>query len=462
MKKTQTAAEETTDRSAEPLGDFGDAVQETVTAAIYTVNRDGVITAWNKGAEQLLGYTADEVLGAPCKIIGSTTCAGADCIDGAFACPLFADGGVWSRRCAVKHQSGRLIPVLKTGQILESDGEVVGGVETLTDISALVGEKTTAVICETTPSAPQGKEPEPGSRRMVGSADCMQAVRALAQRASESDVTVLLLGESGTGKELLAEAIHTGGPLASNPFVRVDCASLSDTLLESELFGHVKGAFTGANAARRGRFEAADGGSVFLDEIGDMSLHVQKKLLRFLQSREFERVGDNQTRRVDVRIISATHRDLREMVERGTFREDLFWRLSAFPIELPPLRQRIDDVVALAEHFLQLHWRQDTPTPSLSGEVRQLLLGHGWPGNCRELENVMWYAATLARDDQVSPEHLPPQFGMTVAKPQSEDSQSLLAALERCKWNRSKAAALLGISRVTLWRRMQKLGISPE
>ncbi|MCK5800448.1 MAG: sigma-54-dependent Fis family transcriptional regulator, partial [Deltaproteobacteria bacterium] len=302
-----------------------------------------------------------------------------------------------------------------------------------------------------------------GSRRMVGGAACMDTVRALAQRAATSDVSVLILGESGTGKELLAESIHLNGPLAKRPFIRVDCASLSDTLLESELFGHVKGAFTGATTTRQGRFEIADGGTILLDEIGDITPQLQKKLLRFLQSREFERVGDNQTRRVNVRVLSATHRDLRQTVEDETFREDLYWRLSAFPIELPPLRDRVDDIVLLAEHFLKLHWVNEGPVPTLSPRVRRLLLTHGWRGNCRELENVMWYAATLTRGDEVLPEHLPPQFAMD-SPPSKEgtNTRTILAALELHKWNRSKAAEALGISRVTLWRRMQKLGISPE
>ena len=436
---------------------LAEMLQQTVTAAIYTVNRLGIITAWNKGAEELLGYTAEQVVGTPCKTIGSTTCAGADCIDGSFNCPLFSDGGVWSRQCAVRHSSGRLIPVLKTGQVLEVDGEVVGGIETLTDISQLIGDRAEA-FCATPQTRALAANEEP-TRRMIGASPCMDSVRALAQRAAESDVSVLILGESGTGKELLAEAIHAQSPQTKRPFVRVDCASLSETLLESELFGHSKGAFTGAVAQRQGRFEQADGGTIFLDEIGDVTPHVQKKLLRFLQSREFERVGENQTRRVDVRIVSATHRDLRAMVQQGLFREDLYWRLSAFPIELPPLRQRQDDIILLAEHFLARHWQQPSPVPRLGREVRRLLSAHHWPGNCRELENVLWYAATLARGDELEPKHLPPHFGLNSPAESGDDAQALLAALERCKWNRSKTAAMLGVSRVTLWRRIQKFGL---
>lgn len=438
------------------------AIQETITAAIYTVNREGIITAWNKGAQELLGYDADQVIGSRCSVIGSTTCAGADCADGAFMCPLFSDGGVWSRQCVVKHRSGRLVPVLKTGQILKNaNGNVIGGVETLTDISEIIGEKADALVCKTPPGRKTSNY-QPKNQKMVGDAPCMDNVRTMAMRAADSDVSVLILGESGTGKELIAEMVHANGPLSDKPFVRVDCASLSETLLESELFGHVKGSFTGANANRPGRFEIADGGTVFLDEIGDITPHVQKKLLRFLQSREFERVGDNVTRRVNVRVISATHRNLKKMVELGTFREDLYWRLSAFPIELPPLRKRMDDIILLAEHFLARHWKNDSPIPKLSKDVRRVLLTHTWSGNCRELENVMWYAATLARGEELLVPHLPPQFGMGVPNANCDHAKALLTALERCKWNKTKAAEMLGISRVTLWRRMQKLGITPE
>jgi transcriptional regulator with GAF, ATPase, and Fis domain len=271
-------------------------------------------------------------------------------------------------------------------------------------------------------------------------------------------MSVQISGESGTGKEVMARFIHRQSRRSSGPFVKVDCPALSGDLLGSELFGHVKGSFTGASGTRQGRFEAAAGGTLFLDEISEISMEQQKKLLRFLQSRAFERVGENRTRRVDVRIVAATNRDLSEEVAVGRFREDLFWRLSAFPIHVPPLRERQEEVLLLARHFLERHWREVSKVPELSEDTERLLTGYHWPGNCRELENMMWYATSMVDcGEVVRPEHLPPSIER-IHRNEAPPGE-LLEALNEAKWNRAKAAEILGISRVTLWRRMKRLGI---
>ncbi len=414
------------------------------------VDEHGFITSWNRGAEQLFGYSAEEIIGKPCKVLSSNTCTGEFCSSmTAGDCPLFLDRGICSKRCEVHHSSGRKIHVLKNGYpIRDETGHIVAGVETMVDVTALVeaGEE---------PRKPRQQDED---HPMICSSADMQNVCTLATRAARANMSVQISGESGTGKEVMARFIHRNSDRRDGPFVKVDCPGLSGDLLGSELFGHVRGSFTGANTERRGRFEAAAGGTLFLDEISEISTEHQKKLLRFLQSRAFERVGENRTRRVDVRIIAATNRDLSEEVAAGRFREDLFWRLSAFPIHMPPLRDRMEEVLPLARHFLERHWLQGGTPPDLSAEAEERLASYNWPGNCRELENMMWYATSMVDEDRVvRPGHLPPSIERHFTK--DIQPNDLMEALEEAKWNRSKAAEILGISRVTLWRRMKRMGL---
>ncbi len=243
---------------------------------------------------------------------------------------------------------------------------------------------------------------------MVGSSEPMKKVFELVQRAAPSKATVLILGESGTGKELVAEAIHEGSPRAGRPFVKVNCAALPETLLESELFGHEKGSFTGAIARKEGRFELADGGTLFLDEIGEIPHPLQVKLLRFLQSREFDRVGGTKTLQVDVRVVAATNRDLRAEVKAGRFREDLYYRLNVVQIQVPSLRERKGDLPGLAEHFVRKYASAyERPGARLTKQALQALIAYDWPGNVRELENAIERALVLSPDGVIEPAHLP-------------------------------------------------------
>ena len=303
---------------------------------------------------------------------------------------------------------------------------------------------------------------------IVGRSAAMQRVFDVTERVAGSEAPVITSGQSGTGKELVAHAIHRIGPRREHPFVQLNCAALNDALLESELFGHTRGAFTGAYRHRTGRFEAADSGDIFLDEIGDVPLPVQVKLLRVLETGQFDRVGDHRPVRVDVRVISATNKNLLELVARKQFREDLFFRINVIPIHLPPLRERREDIPILVNRFIQ-NLRKETAKPisALAPDVLRLFMDYGWPGNARELKSTLAYAFVIADAGQVKREHLPPQFtpgfggaggGLGEGRVAGEKA-ALLEALRQTGGNQTQAARLLGINRVTVWHRMRKYGI---
>ena len=297
----------------------------------------------------------------------------------------------------------------------------------------------------------------------------MQAALDLARSVAPTDATVLVTGETGTGKELIARAIHRWSPRAEQAFVAVNCAALAETLLESELFGHERGAFTGAVAQRRGRFELAHGGTLLLDEVGETSPGLQAKLLRVLQEGTLERVGGTKTVTVDVRVVAATNRDLARMVAERSFREDLYYRLNVFPIALPPLRDRRADILPLAEHVLhQASRRFGKRVAGFSDEARALLLAYGWPGNIRELQNVVERAAILCQGEQILPVYLnltPASPAPAAAGPRTLrelEREAILAALAACKGNRRGAAERLGIGLRTLYTRLREYGISSD
>ena len=313
---------------------------------------------------------------------------------------------------------------------------------------------------------------------MVATSKAMRDVFQLVRDLAESDATVLITGESGTGKELVARALHKHSPRRAGPFVAVNCGAIPADLLESELFGHVRGAFTGAVRDREGRFELARGGALFLDEVGDLPLPLQVKLLRVLQERTFERVGDGRTLRSDARILAATNRDLKREVAEGRFREDLLYRLRVVPIAIPPLRERREDIEPLAHHLLARVTGRQGRALRLSPDALRVLLDHAWPGNARELENALEYAVAVCKGQTIHEGDLPAEVRErapgVAARADSEPAPSLVReapagggerarlmdALVRCRWNREKAAAELGMSRTTLWRKMRELGLS--
>ncbi len=304
--------------------------------------------------------------------------------------------------------------------------------------------------------------------KMIGASKKMQDLYCLLDDLAEVPSTVLITGESGTGKELVAEALHKSGARRNQPLVKVNCAALSDTLLESELFGHVRGSFTGAVKDRIGRFQKADGGTIFLDEIGDISHKVQLRLLRVLQEREIERIGESMPLKVDIRIIAATNRNLAEMVRQGTFREDLYYRLKVITIELPPLRERKEDLPLLTEHMIEkLNDKMGKEIVGVSTEVADFFTAYHWPGNIRELEHVMEYAFVRCREPVIVLDHLPrdlpaggsPAEQGAIHSAEEDEARSLSRALEKTAWNKAKAARLLGIDRKTLYRKLAKYRI---
>ena len=309
---------------------------------------------------------------------------------------------------------------------------------------------------------------------LVSKSPKMEAVFELARTAAKSNSTVLILGDSGTGKELLARAIHAESPRRGGPFVGVSCAALTESLLESELFGHEKGAFTGAVGSARGKFEIAAGGSLFLDEIGDISPKLQLDLLRVLDAREFRRVGGSQLIKTDVRILAATNRDLKKLVESGSFRDDLYYRLNVIPVTLPPLRERKEDIPLLAEHFLsQLRTEMGKPLEGVSAEALEMLLAYDWPGNVRELRNVLERGAVLARGPIITPLELelaPPASPVPLAGATEEVADSLRemerrhigATLKQHNWNITHSAKALGIDRVTLYNKIKRYQIRED
>jgi transcriptional regulator with PAS, ATPase and Fis domain len=317
-----------------------------------------------------------------------------------------------------------------------------------------------------------------GLPRLVGEDPAFKETLLAIQRAASSEATVLLLGESGTGKELLSRALHQLSPRAKGPFVAINCAAIPEALLENELFGHEKGAFTGANARKVGKAEMAHRGTLFLDEIGDLPLALQAKILRLVQERQFERVGGVQTLSVDVRVVAATNRDLRQAVAAREFREDLFFRLSVFPVEIPPLRRRRGDILPLAESFLERYARElGRKGMRLSEEARRALLDHHWPGNVRELQNCLERAAILCDGTEIQPQHLrllADERGPSLADvldlraPLAEvsaraaalaEEEAIRLALADAQGDRAVAAERLGVSASTLGRRIKAMGL---
>jgi Nif-specific regulatory protein len=306
---------------------------------------------------------------------------------------------------------------------------------------------------------------------MIGTADSMRTVYYHVEQVANSVTTVLIRGESGTGKELVAKALHEKSDRKSKPFVKVNCAALPDSIIESELFGHEKGAFTGALSMRKGRFELADRGTIFLDEIGDISPSTQVKLLRILQEREFERVGSQETKRVDVRVLAATSRDLEAMIAEGTFREDLYYRLNVFPIYMPPLRDRKCDVLLLADHFIEKYAKRQGVEPMrISSAAIDLLVSYHWPGNVREMENCMERAVLLAKGQSIKAHHLPPTLQKKSAKEIGEIStiedaiealerEMIIDALKDTHSNMAEAARRLGLTERKIGLRVKKYDI---
>lgn len=430
------------------------------------ISPDGTILKVNKSFELMFGYSSVEVIGKSCKILDCDVCELTNSDPGGSWCRLFRSKQDLRKRCMMKRKDGSYTPLLKNASLLKDDnGEALGAVEILTDISELnkLDQKVDLL------SRKLSDEGE--FYGIIGKATSMQKVYELMTKAAESDAPIIIYGESGTGKELVAQAIHKLGNRKDKPFVQLNCAALNESLLESELFGHVKGAFTGAHRHRIGRFEVASGGDVFLDEIGDVPLSTQVKLLRVLELSEIERVGDHQPISVDFRLISATNKDLQELIEQKSFRKDFFFRINVIPIHLPPLRERREDIPLLVNTFInRLRQRTLKEITGLDHQAMEQFMSYNWPGNIRELKSALEYAFVVTEKGLIALDHLPPmqeEAGEKIepirdtVNSQNEPvkKQELMNALKESKGNQSLAAKILGVNRVTVWNRMKKFGI---
>lgn len=379
---------------------------DSVQDGIIIVDDHGNFIAANDSAQLMTGYSEAELKGRSCRLLNCTGCNIVGKGPGKKWCGLFSAGRVRDKKCMITSASNRTIPIVKSARVLYGQGgETLGAVETLKDISENIHYKNQLT------SIRRMYHLDDEFHGIVGRTPVMMNLHEHIESVASLDTPVMILGESGTGKEMVAKALHETSNRASKPFVKVNCAALSESILESELFGHVKGAYTGADSNRMGRFEAAHKGTIFLDEIGDIPLSVQVKLLRVLEERTIQRVGENRSIPIDVRIITATNKNLEKMIAQGDFREDLFFRINVFPLTCPPLRQRRDDVTLLIQHFITIHGEKTgKDILGFTPEAMRLMVSYPWPGNIRELRNTVEYAFVLAKGKGIRPEHLPEKF----------------------------------------------------
>jgi PAS domain S-box-containing protein len=435
-------------------------ILDSIADGVFTVDHEGRITSFNKAAERITGFSEEEAIGQYChEIFRANTCFE--------ACPLKHTAEtaetIVNLEVNILNRENREIPIsISTAVVRDESGNVVGAVETFRDLS-LIKELRKEISSSYSFHDILGR-----SKSML---DLFQILPDIAQ----SDATVLLEGESGTGKELFATAIHNLSSRKDRPLIKVNCAALPETLLESELFGYKKGAFTDAKRDKPGRFRQAHGGTMLLDEIGDMSKGTQVKLLRVLEQKEYEPLGSNKTERVDVRIIASTNRDLMEMMHRREFREDLFFRINVIRLSITPLRERREDIPLLVDHFMErINLKQSKQIKKVSPSALRILLNYDFPGNVRELENIIEHAMILTKGIEIQPRHLPAYLGRDKAEhlPQAsvaegrnlavleEVERDLIArALERHGGSTAAAAEELGIHRSTLWRKIKRYGI---
>ena len=434
---------------------YRDPILDSINEGVFTVDLDWHITSFNRAAEKITGIRREDAIGHRCsEVLRANICAD--------SCALRAvlDRGEPAVKASVfvVDAWGERIPIKVSAAVLrEADGRVIGGVETFQDLrqveelrKRLLGKHSFADI--------------------VGRSAANTRLFDILPHVSSSDATVLIQGESGTGKELVARAMHALSPRRKKRFVAVNCGALPDTLLESELFGYKAGAFTDARKDKPGRFAMADGGTLLLDEIGDISPAMQVRLLRVLQERVYEPLGGMEPVRANVRIIAATNKDLGDLVREGSFREDLYYRIHVVQIDVPPLRERREDIPLLVDHFVAAHNRlHDQEIEGLSREALSLLVHHDFPGNVRELQNILEHAFVLCRSGTIEPRHFPPSLargaGRVLVDPKDKMNLKLVErsliqeALDRHQGQRAPAARELGIDTSTLYRKIQRLGI---
>jgi PAS domain S-box-containing protein len=435
-------------------------ILDSIADGVFTVDQQGRITSFNKAAEEITGFSKEEAIGQYChEIFRSNACFE--------ACPLKHTAetaeNIVNVEVNILNRDNREVPISVSTAIIRDDvGRAIGVVETFRDLSLIK-----ALHREISQKY--------SFHDILGRSKQMLELFQILPDIAKSEATVLIEGESGTGKELFAAALHNLSGRERKPLVKVNCAALPESLLESELFGYKKGAFTDAKADKPGRFRQAHGGTIFLDEVGDMSKGTQVKLLRVLEQREYEPLGSTKTEKVNVRIIAATNRDLMEMMNRGEFREDLFFRLNVIRLGIPPLRERYEDIPLLIDHFLdRLNAKQSKQVRRVSRAALKILLNYDYRGNVRELENIIEHAIILAKGIEIQPRHLPSYLkrGQQQNNRQASVTEQLdlsivedvernviARALERHRGSTAAAAKELGIHRSTLWRKIKRYGL---
>ena len=433
-------------------------ILDSIADGVFTVDRDWNITSFNRAAERITGVTPKIAIGQKCFDVFHANICQTAC---ALRETLKTGKEIIARHVNILNREGSVIPVSISTAVLKDDkGQIIGGVETFRDLSALEALKK-EISRQYTVEDIISKNHE------------VLEIFDILPDIAESESTVLLQGESGTGKELFARAIHNLSKRKRGPFIALNCGALPDNLLESELFGYKKGAFTDAKKDKPGRFAMAESGTLFLDEIGDLSMFLQSKLLRVLQEKEYEPLGATSSVKANVRIITATNKNLSDMVVLRSFREDLFYRLNIVKIELPPLRRRKEDIPLLSDHFLKkMIIKTGKNISSVSDDVIRLFMSYDFPGNIRELENILEHAFVMCRGNAIGVEHLPREFresamaadsrsDAVVLKDHFKESEAVIIrdALKKNKGFRIATARDLGVNPSTLWRKMKKLGI---
>ena len=440
-------------RADEPV--VAQTVLDSVADGVFTVDREWRITSFNRAAERITGVSRDRAVGARCCDIFRASICGSEC---ALRYTIDTGEPIVNKAIMILDSRSQKMPVrISTAVLRDGRGRIVGGVETFRDLSQV----------EELQKELEGRF---SLGDIIGRSRVMRDLFGMLPAVAASDSTVVIHGASGTGKELFARAVHELSPRKDKPFVAINCGALPDTLLESELFGHKAGAFTDAKSDKPGRFALADGGTIFLDEIGDISPAMQVRLLRVLQEKVFEPLGSVKPVEADVRVVVATHRDLAKLVEDGSFREDLFYRINVIRLELPELRERREDIPLLIDHFIgRFNRLQGKDVIDVSDEVLSLLMKHDYPGNARELENIIEHAFVLCRGSVIELNHLPPELTKGVSPSvaakgppmtlRAMESIHIADALRRSGGNRRAAAAELGIHPSTLFRKIRDLGI---
>jgi two-component system, NtrC family, response regulator HydG len=432
---------------------------ETLRDGLVVVDNKGRILLFNRAAEEITGYRKEEVIGRECTILQCDGCvAVSDPAGRQGDCRVAEPGVIQNRKCRIRSADGRDVYLVKNAVVLRDEqGSVLGTVESMTDITSLFNKELEL----------QGLREELRQdywfMGLLGKSAPMQRLYEHIRNAAASEAPVLILGESGSGKNLVAHAIHKLSRRKDGPFIQMNCASLNDQLLESELFGHKKGSFTGAVSDRIGRFEAAHEGCIFLDEIGDMPMTMQVKLLRAIEDKVIERVGDHTPVPVNIRLISATNKDLSNLLQTGKFREDLLYRINSIVIKVPPLRERKEDIPFIALHYLRkISSINNKDIKSISPAAVDILMDFPWPGNVRRLINALEHSAATCKSDVIEVTDLPDYLVYEKKTEGSErriDQEEIRSTLSLYKGNRTLAAKHLGISRVTLWKRLKALGI---